>query len=225
MDFDLSIKNNDLTIFCSKSLENFLNEFINYYNENIERVKEELSISQKPKIIVALTDDEEKAGFVYGKSSFSGFFNDKGAFAYINLNGNKTKEYMFKGLIHELIHYLYKYYVYGKDKKRITWIDEGLAQFFSKQKDDLNNKEKYNLFLEENLKFIDNINLNELNHNDRSFGNNNGYNLSYIAIRHLYETHSHEEFVEIIKSEERLLEIGNTIINQIKKCNNFYTLS
>ena len=225
MDFDLSIKNNDLTIFCSKSLENFLNEFINYYNENIERVKEELSISQKPKIIVALTDDEEKAGFVYGKSSFSGFFNDKGAFAYINLNGNKTKEYMFKGLIHELIHYFYKYYVYGKDKKRITWIDEGLAQFFSKQKDDLNNKEKYNLFLEENLKFIDNINLNELNHNDRSFGNNNGYNLSYIAIRHLYETHSHEEFVEIIKSEERLLEIGNTIINQIKKCNNFYTLS
>ena len=225
MDFDLSIKNNDLTIFCSKSLENFSNEFINYYNENIERVKEELSISQKPKIIVALTDDEEKAGFVYGKSSFSGFFNDKGAFAYINLNGNKTKEYMFKGLIHELIHYFYKYYVYGKDKKRITWIDEGLAQFFSKQKDDLNNKEKYNLFLEENLKFIDNINLNELNHNDRSFGNNNGYNLSYIAIRHLYETHSHEEFVEIIKSEERLLEIGNTIINQIKKCNNFYTLS
>lgn len=225
MNFDLSIKNNDLTIFCSKSLENFLNEFINYYNENIERVKEELSISQKPKIIVALTDDEEKAGFVYGKSSFSGFFNDKGAFAYINLNGNKTKEYMFKGLIHELIHYLYKYYVYGKDKERITWVDEGLAQFFSKQKDDLNNKEKYNLFLEENLKFIDNINLNELNHNDRSFGNNNGYNLSYIAIRHLYETHSHEEFVEIIKSEERLLEIGNTIINQIKKCNNFYTLS
>ncbi|MBQ1496308.1 MAG: collagenase [Bacilli bacterium] len=225
MNFDLSIKNNDLTIFCSKSLENFLNEFINYYNENIERVKEELSISQKPKIIVALTDDEEKAGFVYGKSSFSGFFNDKGAFAYINLNGNKTKEYMFKGLIHELIHYLYKYYVYGKDKERITWVDEGLAQFFSKQKDDLNNKEKYNLFLEGNLKFIDNINLNELNHNDRSFGNNNGYNLSYIAIRHLYETHSHEEFVEIIKSEERLLEIGNTIINQIKKCNNFYTLS
>ena len=225
MNFDLSIKNNDLTIFCSKSLENFLNEFINYYNENIERVKEELSISQKPKIIVALTDDEEKAGFVYGKSSFSGFFNDKGAFAYINLNGNKTKEYMFKGLIHELIHYFYKYYVYGKDKERITWVDEGLAQFFSKQKDDLNNKEKYNLFLEGNLKFIDNINLNELNHNDRSFGNNNGYNLSYIAIRHLYETHSHEEFVEIIKSEERLLEIGNTIINQIKKCNNFYTLS
>ena len=216
MDFDLSIENNDLTIFCSKSLENFSNEFINYYNENIERVKEELFISQKTKIIVALTDDEEKAGFVYGKSSFSGFFNDTGAFAYINLNGNKTKEYMFKGLIHELIHHLYKYYVYGKDKERITWVDEGLAQFFSNQKEELKNKEKYNSFLEENLKFADNINLNELNHNDRSFGNNNGYNLSYIAIRHLYETHSHEEFINIIKNKEKLLELGSKIIDQMK---------
>ena len=216
MDFDLSIKNNDLTIFCSKSLETFSNEFIDYYNENIERVKEELFISQKTKIIIDITDKKEKAGFVYGKSSFSGFFNDTGAFAYINLKGNKTKEYMFKGLIHELIHHLYKYYVYGKDKERITWVDEGLAQFFSNQKEELKNKEKYNFFLEENLKLIDNINLNELNHNDRSFGNNNGYNLSYIAIRYLYETHSHEEFIEIIKSKEKLLEIGNVIIGQIR---------
>ena len=84
---------------------------------------------------------------------------------------------MFKGIMHELIHHLYKYYVYGKEKERITWVDEGLAQFFSNQKEELKNKEKYNLFLEENLKLINNINLNELNHNDRSFGNNNGYNL------------------------------------------------
>ena len=225
MNFDLSIKNNDLTIFCSKSLENFSNKFINYYNENIERVKEELSISQKTKIIVALTDDEEKAGFVYGESSFSGFFNNKGAFAYINLYGNKTKEYMFKGLMHELIHHLYKYYVYGKDKERITWVDEGIAQFFSGQKDDLLDEEKYRVFLEENLKQIDNTNLNELNHNDRSFGNKNGYNLSYIAIRYLYETHNHEEFIEIIKNKDTLIEIGSVIINKIKKCNKFYTLS
>ena len=34
-------------------------------------------------------------------------------------------------------YHLYKYYVYGKDNERITWVDEGLAQFFSGQKDDL----------------------------------------------------------------------------------------
>lgn len=222
MYFDLSIKNDDLTINCTKGLESFSNEFIDYYNNNINKVKEELSIFNETKIVIFLTDDEEKAGFVYGKSAFSGFFNDKGAFAYINLNAGKTKEYMFKGLIHELIHHLYKYYVYGKSKERITWVDEGLAQFFSGQKDDLNDEKKYNLFLEENLKESDRINLNELNHDDRSFGNNNGNNLSYIAIRYLYKTHSHEEFINIIKNREELLEIGSMIIGKIKdsRCSN-----
>ena len=217
MNFDLKIKNNDITIFCSNGLESFSNEFINYFNENIGKIKEELSIDQDTKIIVALTDDETQAGFVYGKSSFSGFFNDTGAFAYINLNGTKTKEYMFKGLIHELVHHLYKYYVYGKDNERITWVDEGLAQFFSGQKNDLKDEEAYNSFLEKNLGYSDNIDLNKLNHNDRTFGNNNGYNLSYIAIRYLYETHNHEEFINIIKSKEKLLELGSTLLEQIKE--------
>ena len=217
MDFDLKIKNNNLTIYCSNRLENFSNEFINYYNENIEKIKEELSIYQETKIIVALTDDEEKAGFVYGKSSFSGFFNDTGAFAYINLNGKKTKEYMFKGLMHELTHHFYKYYVYGKEKERITWVDEGLAQFFSGQKDELKDDKTYKTFLEENLEYTTDIDLNKLNHNDRSFGNNNGYNLSYMAVRYLYETHNHKEFINIIKNKEKLLELGSTILGQIKE--------
>ena len=59
MDFDLKIKKNDLTIFCSNGLENFSNEFINYFNENIDEIKEELSINKETKIIVALTDDDE----------------------------------------------------------------------------------------------------------------------------------------------------------------------
>lgn len=220
MNFDLKIKNNDLTIFCSAGLENFSNEFVNYFNENIGKIKEELSVDQDTKIIVALTDDEAQAGFVYGKSSFSGFFNDTGAFAYINLNGDKTKEYMFKGLIHELVHHLYKYYVYGKDNERITWVDEGIAQFFSGQKNDLKDDKTYNSFLEANLEYSDNIDLNKLNHSDRSFGKRNGYNLSYIAIRYLYETYNHEEFINIIKSKEKLLEIGNIILEQIKENKN-----
>lgn len=217
IDFDLSIKNNDLMIYCSSGLEKFSNEFIIFYKENIDRVKKELFINKKINLIVALTDDKEKAGFVYGESAFSGFFNDTGSFAYINLNGNKTKDYMFKGLMHELIHHLYKYYVYGADKDRITWVDEGIAQFLSGQKEELQDEKKYLSFLEENIKFIDNIDLNRLNHNDRSFGNNNGYNLSYIAIRYLYENNSHVEFINIIKSKEKLLELGGIVIEKIKE--------
>ena len=216
MNFDISIKNNDLTVFCSKNLEEFSNEFISYYNQNIEYIKKELSIDKTVKLIVALTDDEKKAGLVYGKSSFSGFFTNTGCFAYINLNGNKTKDYMFKGLMYELTHHLYKYYVYGQDKERITWVDEGLAQFLSKQKDDLEDESVFKTFIDENFKLIDNINLNELNHDDRSFGNNNGYNLSYIAIRYLYENNSHQEFVNMIKNREKLLKYGDLFLKKFK---------
>lgn len=219
MSFDLSIEDNNLTIFCSNNLETFSKEFINYYNKIIKHIKNELLIKEDVKIKVVLTDDEKQAGFVYGKSSFSGFFTETGSFAYVNLNGNKTKEYMFRGLMHELIHHLYKYYVYGADKERITWVDEGIAQFFSGQKEELLDSTRYQLFLEENLKFVDEINLNDLNHNDKSFGNNNGYNLSYIAIRYLYETNSHEEFINIIKDRQKLLEYGGSILKIIKGSN------
>ena len=217
MKFDMSIKNQDLTIYSSKNLGDFSNEFIIYYNENIERIKNALLVKGNIKQIVAITDDESNANFVYGKSSFSGFFNNTGSFAYINLNGDKTKDYMFKGLMHELTHHLYKYHVYGAAKERITWVDEGLAQLLSGQKEELQNNTSYQLFLEENLKDIEDIDLNELNHNDRSFGNKNGYNLSYIAIRYLYETTQQEEFADIIRNEATLKQLGEKILRHAKK--------
>ena len=217
MKFDMSIKNQDLTIYSSKNLGDFSNEFIIYYNENIERIKNVLLVKGNIKQIVAITDDESNANFVYGKSSFSGFFNYTGSFAYINLNGDKTKDYMFKGLMHELTHHLYKYHVYGAAKERITWVDEGLAQLLSGQKEELQNNTSYQLFLEENLKDIEDIDLNELNHNDRSFGNKNGYNLSYIAIRYLYETTQQEEFADIIRNEATLKQLGEKILRHAKK--------
>ena len=54
----------------------------------------------------------------------------------------------------------------------------------------------------------------------KSFENNNGYNLSYIAIRYLYETNSHEEFINIIKDRQKLLEYGGSILKIIKGSNN-----
>ena len=197
MDFEEKIVSKTLTIYCSSNLKKFAEEFCSYFNDNINKIKKFLNIFDETNIIVALTDKIEEAGFVYGKSSFSGYFTDTGSFAYINLNGNKSKDYMFKGLMHELIHHLYKYYVYGQDKKRITWVDEGLAQFLSGQKDALQDSKQFKDFIKENLNGNSDINLNELNHDNKSFGNQNGYNLSYIAIRYLYEKLGKEEFKAI----------------------------
>lgn len=222
MNFDLNIEYGDLTIYCSKELENFSNDFIDYYNKHINIIKTNLGIKKNIKLIVALTDDVSQAYFVYGVSDFSGFFNDDGVFAYINLNGKKNKDYMFKGLMHELTHHLYKYYVYGKEKERITWVDEGIAQFISGQRQELKDITLYNTFLQQNLINIEHLNLNELNHNDKSFRDYNGYNLSYIAIRYLYETKKLEEFINIINNQETLLKIGESILHDV--CN-YYNMN
>ena len=220
MDFDKKIEFDNLLIYCSDGLFEFSNEFIQHFNANIDNIRRILGIANNKKLIIALTDDENLAGYIYGKSSFSGFFNDTGCFAYINLFGDKNKEYMFRGIMHELIHHLYKYYVYGKDKQRITWVDEGLAQLLSGQKQELENNDNYMLFLRENLKNKDNsIDLNKLNHEDRSFGNNNGYNLSYIAIRHIYENSKLSDFIEIINDSDKLIKIGSSIVQEV---NDFY---
>lgn len=225
MDFDKEIDEGYLKIYCSNSLEKFAYRFMDYYNSQIDNIKKELMVEDFIFLIVAITDDKAKTKFVYGNSDFSGIFTDTGAFAYINLNGEKTEDYIMKGLMHELVHHIYKYYVYGADKKRITWVDEGIAQLFSGQKEELKDKDLYLSFVRENLNHCNDINLNSLNHDDRSFGNNNGYNLSYIAVRYLYENNSHEGFIEIIKDTDELLKIGKDILKTIfKKINNYHSI-
>ena len=219
MDFDKKIKDKNLIIYCSNNLEDFAYEFKEYYYKSIKNIKESLDITEEIKIIVALTDKIEEANFVYGKSSFSGFFTDTGAFAFICLNEDKTKEYMFKGLMLEIVHYLYKYYVYGAQKNRIVWVDEGIAQLLSGQKDEFQDDSLFKEFVIKNIKDLQNFNLNTLDHKDKNFGNKNGYNLSYIALKYLHDNFEKQKFLEIIKDENTLKQLGTYIIDEIK--NNF----
>ena len=57
-----------------------------------------------------------------------------------------------------------------------------------------------------------NFNLNQLNQDDKSFLNDNGYNLSYIAVRYLYETNSLDKFINIISNHDILIEIGSSVL-------------
>lgn len=222
MDFDFSIVDGTLHIYCSNSLKNFSYDFIKYYNEHIADIRSFFNLDKEICVIVALVDDFDILGSVYEKTDFSGYFNDTGAIAYINENGKYTKEYLFKALMHEITHYFYKYYVYGQDKKRIVWVDEGLAQLVSGQKDYLNDKSIFVDFLNANLKESIDLNLNLLNHDDRSFGNNNGYKLSYIAIRYLFDTNEKNDFLNIIKDEKLLTGVGNNVLRDAWNYYSFY---
>lgn len=214
MQFEERIINNYLKILCPTSLVDFSHRFINYYNNDINRIKSFFEIEEDVDLVVALFDDLEKIGYHYSKTDFSGYFTDNGAAAYVKENGKYSDDYLFKGIMHELVHYLYKNYVYGTDKKRITWVDEGLAQFVSNQKKDfLDDEDSIRNLIIEN----DGINLNRLNHDDKSFGENNGYKLSIIAIKYLYDNNSHDDFIKIIKDEKTLLNVGENIISDIRR--------
>lgn len=220
MTFERVIQGKDITIYCDHKLYNFSKEFIKYYKKDIIRIKKELGLTINIEAIFALFSDTkpfEPLPYKETNPSFAGFFTDTGVAAFIKQNGKYSNDDLYKRLMHEIIHYLYQNFIYGKRKKRITWVDEGLACFLSNQYYNLDNHDKYQNFIRKNL--LNNINLNNLNHEDQSFGNQNGYNLSYIAIRYLYENNTHEEFLNIIKNKKRLKKIGNTILSNIKKKN------
>lgn len=216
MDYDIELDFDKVKIHCTNGLETFSKEFIQLYKENIDRINDRLGIEEEKNLLIELTDDERSANFVYGVSDFSGFFTESGMFAYLNPNGEKGKDYLMKGILHEITHHLYKFYVYGEKNSRITWVDEGLAQFISGQREDWEKEEKYPKLLEKYLKDCEEINLNDLKHSDQSFGDQNGYPLSFIAIYYLYQNHSKEEFQQIIRTPKLLIDYGEHIIKDMK---------
>ena len=215
MDFDKEIIDGKITIYCDNNLYEFSKDFLEYYKKDVVRIKNELGLTDDYDIIFALVNDRDRLGarpYKDMETSISGFFTDTGVAAFVEENGTYSKDMLFRKLMHETTHYLYRSYVYGADKERITWVDEGLAQFFSNEKDGLNDEDKFREYIKDNIKDVD---LNTLVHEDESFGRQNGYPLSYIAIRYLYENTTHEEFLDTIKDTNKLKNLGTSILSEV----------
>ena len=143
--------------------------------------------------------------------------------AYVPKNLDiKSSEYLRKKYLasHELFHIIYKEEVYAKnDIPRIVWFDEGMAMLFSGERNDILRDENYESFLKEvknQTKIIPN--LNELSHGN-SFRNKDydGYNLSLIAVKNIYDKLGLEEFRKLLYNVDKIRDYGNTIITEIFK--------
>ena len=122
-------------------------------------------------------------------------------------------ELELRKIIHEYIHILNNEYIFNSET-RITWLDEGIALNLSKQRGKFL-KEKYPI-LKSNL---NKINLNKLQHEQQTFmsQNINGYDISYLTVKYLMETMSREEFNNIIRKNEKILEIRKKCMARCKK--------
>lgn len=127
----------------------------------------------------------------------------------------KEKLYMAS---HELFHIMYKKLVLkGDSSKRIVWYDEGMAQFMSGEKKELQDISRFKEFyLYAKMTTKELPNLNNINHGN-SFCNEyyNGYILSYLCIRYLSETLSSEDFKKLMRDFDKITEYGNTILNDM----------
>ncbi len=117
---------------------------------------------------------------------------------------------------HELFHIIYQELVWEKNnQKRIVWFDEGMAQFFSGENEAEMTIEFDNWFdkVKSNTKIIPN--LNELEHG-KAFQteNYNGYNLSLLAVKYLCDKLSFDEFKNLIKDNNGIINYGNTVLEE-----------
>ena len=130
---------------------------------------------------------------------------------------------------HELFHILYKKYILEKNNiDRVVWLDEGMAQLMSGEKEKLQGEEAFRKFyinVKKQTKLIPE--LGTLIHGQQFCNEKyNGYNLSYIAIRYLLEILGKEELKKVISNAEKIKEYGNKIVIKAfnyydkKYCNN-----
>ena len=210
-------QNNFCIINYSESLEELIDKTVEVLNKKIKEYENIFNINIKDKIVINYFDKlEEFREFIYGirgeKNSLPAYakrtYDNGMTNAYIDINLLEKKIY---NASHELFHILYlKHILKGDLRNRIVWYDEGMAQFMSGEKDYLKDEKEFKEFYiqaKQRNRIIPN--LNELWHGNSFYNDNyNGYQLSYLSIRYLYEGLSEKEFYSLLFDIEKVKEVG-----------------
>lgn len=206
---------NDFVINYQDDLKKLVTNFVSYYKKNINVLLNRFHLDSINMLEIRLFSDKSLLDNIpYKLGDFAGFFNDKGVNCYINISGNKSESYIIKAIMHEIVHHIYRFYIEEEVDSRIIWFDEGLAMNFSLQNDKYNDEDTFKEFLNNKIFSIKNIPcINDLNHG-KSFVNENynGYDLSYLVVRYLIENNSQEDFYLIMKSKNKIRNIGENIL-------------
>ena len=205
----------------SDSLQDLADKTVELLQSKIKEYSDFFEIEINDKIIVNYFDNiEEFREFIYEirgeKKSLPEYA--KGTYDKGMVNAFIKKENQLERLYtssHELFHILYmKYILKNTYSNRITWYDEGMAQFMSGEKDKLNKDnealKKFYLKVKKDTKVIPR--LNDLVHGD-SFINNeyNGYNISYLSVKYLSEKLKYSDFKKLMSDFSSIKKYGENI--------------
>lgn len=221
------LETDKIIINYSETLEFLIKDVCKYLEESIDKYRDLFKLDNLEKITLNYFDNlEEFREFIYKlrgeKESLpkyaTGTFDCGMVNAYLNstvIKGSPLYNKYLTMASHELFHILYKNNIWSKNKLgRIVWYDEGMAQFYSGECNYLKEEEKFREYyfnVKNNTKKIPR--LNELEHGN-SFKNDeyNAYNLSYLAVRYLYDKLGDTEFKELINNPDLVLEYGDNVL-------------
>lgn len=208
--------------YITDKIDNILDSSMNFYKVLFE-------INSFRKIQINFFDDLEGfRNFIYdlrGENESlpkyaKGTFDNGMINSYISPNLDINSRQYYKTLFlasHELFHIMYKELIWEKEnKERIVWFDEGMAQLFSGENDYILNEDNfYNWFNNVLNKTHEIPNLNELRHGS-SFDNEkyNGYNLSLLSVKYLYELLGQDEFKRLMHDNKMIIKYGKTIAKE-----------
>lgn len=224
------LDNSEFSIYGVSSLNGYANEVMNYMMNIKKSILQFFELDHYDKVRINLYDSKEdilKWRTQFGNAPYkierrAGFFHDNMIFCYSDFSKVDVVS-AIKNVAHEFVHLVYMNAVQEKgDDKRVVWLDEGLAQILSGQKEDLLDKDRFkiwfmNCILGEN-KEIPKINF--LKKHGSEYGafadvktnKYNGYDISYVLTRYLFETVEEQEFQRLIRSKDSIEKLEDTII-------------
>lgn len=223
----IQFDNSNFILHSPDSLNYLTNDMESILSKYIEKYKKIFDIDEFRKVQINYFDDIEKfRNYIYElrgeKESLpeyaAGTFDNGMINTYINTNIDPSS-WLFNhkkyNVTHELFHIMYKELIWEKNnQRRVVWFDEGMAQFFSGEyENEMNNN--FSEWLEIIKTKTNEIpNLNNLEHgNSFKTEKYDGYKLSLLAVKYLYDTLGENEFKKLLYVPDKVLELGNTILD------------
>lgn len=223
----------EFKLISPKSLDSFNNDFVNHTKRCLEDYKRLFETDSLDKLEIIIFDSLEdyredyRQRFNREPPEYSrGNFGDKSMRIVIDQDLISDTMYYNKAKstgAHEAFHIYYRDLVYD-GIQRIVWFDEGMAQYFSREKDDYSDDEFFKFYSNFRKSYVPVDNLNERIQGNSSVSDDkifsrkgviNGYPLSYLVVKYLAETKGEDYLKSLMKDREKILEYGNTILEDV----------
>lgn len=221
------IENEYFSIYGENDLENNKEELLEALTVAIKRFLDFFKLNSFKKISINLFSDHDTyldfTRQLYEPAPYS-----KGNFANGMINYTydiNAIDRLKSDLIHKLVHLLYEQIWKGK-YERILWLDEGLAQYLSGEKNLL--EKEYDTFkgwflsviirrdkIIPKIEFLKKHGNTYGNFVDEEFGSYNGYDLSYLMVRYIFD--NGEDIEALLNDIDKIRALESSILeNTIK---------